>query len=245
MLRRVEQEKPGGFASGRQRQVGGAARRRGLFLRRQHAVSSIAIIDTKSFCSSWRHPSWFLASGDRLWSPLLAGSYCSGRLISRVIARYGDSVRRVALAALPKKAMIFQESQCSNQVFLINQGWVKLFSTSREGRRMIIRIAGPGDILGLNAALNDLPYEVTAQTLEPAQVIGVPRPELLWLLETFPEVARKAAQVLANQYRELFLDTRRLALCSSASGRLARLLLDWSATAARGKVPRRFTRVYP
>jgi CRP/FNR family transcriptional regulator, cyclic AMP receptor protein len=159
----------------------------------------------------------------------------------RALRRFGETGTCIAF---PKRAMIFQESQCSNQVFLIRQGWVKLFSTSREGRRMIIRIAGPGDILGLNAALNDLPYEVTAQTLEPAQLIRVPRPELLWLLETFPEVARKAAQVLANQYRELFLDTRRLALCSSASGRLARLLLDWAATAAGGKLPLRFTLVF-
>ncbi len=159
----------------------------------------------------------------------------------RALRRFGETGKCLAL---PKRAMIFEQSQCSNQVFLIRQGWVKLFSTSREGRRMIIRIAGPGDILGLNAALNDLPYEVTAQTLEPAQLVGVPRPELLWLLETFPEVARKAAQVLANQYRELFLDTRRLALCNSASGRLARLLLDWAATAARGNLPRRFTLVF-
>ena len=93
---------------------------------------------------------------------------------------------------------------------------------------MIIRVAGPGDILGLNAALNDLPYEVSAETLEPSQLIGVRRGDLLWLLETCPEVGRKAAQVLANQYHELFLDTRRLALSGSASGRLARLLLDWA-----------------
>ncbi len=168
----------------------------------------------------------------------LGTSYKSGDGALRHLGETGKCL------AFPKRAMVFEQSQCSNQVFLIRQGWVKLFSTSRAGRRMIIRVAGPGDILGLNAAINDLPYEVTAQTLEPAQLIGVPRRELLWLLETFPEVARKAAQVLANQYRELFLDTRRLALCSSASERLARLLLDWAATAARGKVPRRFTLVF-
>ena len=109
---------------------------------------------------------------------------------------------------------------------------------------MIIRVAGPGDILGLNAALNDLPYEVTAQTLEPSQLMGVRRGDLLWLLETYPEVGRKTAQVLANQYRELFLDTRRLALSGSASGRLARLLLDWAAPANDGGFPPRFTMVY-
>ena len=146
--------------------------------------------------------------------------------------------------ALPGRAMIFEESQCSNQVFVIRGGRVKLFSTSREGRKMIIRVAGPGDILGLNAALNDLPYEVTAQTLEPAQLIGVRRGDLLRLLETFPEVGRKAAQVLANQYRELYLDTRRLALSGSASGRLARLLLDWAAPATDSMLSPSFMMVF-
>ncbi len=146
--------------------------------------------------------------------------------------------------AFPGRAMIFEQSQCSSQVFVIRLGRVKLFSTSKEGRRMIIRVAGPGDILGLSAALNDLPYEVTAQTLEPSQLMGVRRGDLLWLLETYPEVGCKAAQVLANQYRELFLDTRRLALSGSASGRLARLLLDYAAAAADGEFPPHFAMVF-
>ncbi len=165
----------------------------------------------------------------------------SYKFSDNALRRFDESGTRVAL---PGRAMIFEQSQCSDQVFVIRRGRVKLFSTSREGRRMIIRIAGPGDILGLNAALNDLPYEVTAQTLEPAQLIGVRRRNLLWLLETFPEVGRKAAQVLANQYRELFLDTRRLALSGSASGRLARLLLDWAAPATDSKVSPSFTMVF-
>jgi CRP/FNR family cyclic AMP-dependent transcriptional regulator len=146
--------------------------------------------------------------------------------------------------AFPGRAMIFEQSQCSSQVFVIRLGRVKLFSTSKEGRRMIIRVAGPGDILGLNAALNDMPYEVTAQTLEPSQLMGVRRGDLLCLLETYPEVGRKTAQVLANQYRELFLDTRRLALSGSASGRLARLLLDWAVPATDGEFPPHFTMVF-
>jgi CRP/FNR family transcriptional regulator, cyclic AMP receptor protein len=146
--------------------------------------------------------------------------------------------------AFPGRAMIFEQSQCSSQVFVIRLGRVKLFSTSKEGRRMIIRVAGPGDILGLNAALNDLPYEVTAQTLEPSQLMGVRRGDLLWLLETCPDVGRKAAQVLANQYRELFLDTRRLALSGSASGRLARLLLDCATAVTDGEFRPHFTMVF-
>jgi CRP/FNR family transcriptional regulator len=50
--------------------------------------------------------------------------------------------------------------------------------------------------------------------------------------------------VLANQYRELFLDTRRLGLSGSASGRLARLLLDWAARATDGEFPPQFPMVF-
>lgn len=170
--------------------------------------------------------------------PSLGASYKSS---DNALRRFDETGTRLAL---PGRAMIFKESQCSNQVFVIRGGRVKLFSTSREGRKMIIRIAGPGDILGLNAALNDLPYEVTAQTLEPVQLIGVRRRDLLWLLETFPEVGRKATQVLANQYRELYLDTRRLALSGSASGRLARLLLDWATPASDSMLSPSFTMVF-
>ncbi len=165
----------------------------------------------------------------------------SYRSSDKALRRFDEIGMRVAF---PGRAMIFEQSQCSSQVFVIRIGSVKLFSTSKEGRRMIIRIAGPGDILGLNAALNDLPYEVTAQTLEPSQLMEIQRGDLLRLLETYPEVGRKAAQVLANQYRELFLDTRRLALSGSASGRLARLLLDCATAATDGEFRPYFTMVF-
>ena len=170
--------------------------------------------------------------------PSLRTFYKAG---DHALRRFDETGTRLAL---PGRALIFEQNQGSHNVFVVQLGRVKLFSTSREGRRMIIRVAGPGDILGLNAALNDLPYEVTAQTLEPSKLIGVRRGDLLSLLEAYPEVGRKAAQVLANQYRELFLDTRRLALSGSASGRLARLLLDWAAPATGGEPPVRFTLLF-
>ena len=72
----------------------------------------------------------------------------SSKSSDNALRRFDETGTRLAL---PGRAMIFEESQCSNQVFVIRGGRVKLFSTSREGRKMIIRVAGPGDILGLNA----------------------------------------------------------------------------------------------
>jgi CRP/FNR family cyclic AMP-dependent transcriptional regulator len=89
--------------------------------------------------------------------------------------------------------------------------------------------------------LNELPYEVTAETLEPTVLKSVRCADFLEFLRTHGEIGTKTAQVLAKEYREVFLDARRLALSGSASGRLARLLLEWAAAAACGKHELRFT----
>jgi len=142
---------------------------------------------------------------------------------------------------LPGRAVVFSESQDSKAVFIVCEGQLKLSASSSGGRTMILRLAGPGDLLGLSAILNHLPYEVTAETLEPTVLKSIRRADFLEFLQDFGEVGTKTAQAMAKEYREVFLDVRRLALSGSAAGRLARLLLEWSATAACGKPELRFT----
>jgi CRP/FNR family transcriptional regulator, cyclic AMP receptor protein len=143
--------------------------------------------------------------------------------------------------ALPGRAIVFIEGQPAKSVFVVCEGQLKLSATSSEGRTMILKLACAGDLLGLSAALSDLSYEVTAETLEPTVLKSIRRADFLEFLQTYGEVGANTAQVMAKEYREVFLDARRLALSGSASGRLARLLLDWAATAACGKPELRFT----
>ncbi|HTX42650.1 MAG TPA: Crp/Fnr family transcriptional regulator [Acidobacteriaceae bacterium] len=141
----------------------------------------------------------------------------------------------------PSRSIVFEEGQRAAGIFVICSGQIKLSATSRDGRTMILKIAVPGDVLGLTATLNDLPYEVTAETLEPCQVRSVRRRDFLEFLAQFGNVSRQAAQVIAHEYHEVFLDARRLALSGSAAGRLAQLLLDWARTNSCGKPDLRFT----
>ena len=108
--------------------------------------------------------------------------------------------------AFPGRTVIFNEGQQSKAVFVVCEGQLKLTSTSREGRTMILRLSGPGDLLGLSAILNELPYEVTAETLEPTVLKSVRRADFLEFLRAYGEIGAKTAQVLAKEYREVFLD---------------------------------------
>ncbi|MCL2660033.1 MAG: Crp/Fnr family transcriptional regulator [Acidobacteriaceae bacterium] len=145
---------------------------------------------------------------------------------------------------LPGDSVIFKEGEQAKDVFILCEGQAKLYLTSRDGHVMILRLASAGDILGLSATLNNTRFEVTAETLEPSSLLSISREEFLAFHKTFGEVAERTSQVLAENYREAFLYARRLALSGSASGRLARLLLDWATTspsASSSKQELRFT----
>ena len=170
---------------------------------------------------------------------------CNYRTLRLFCSLGDDALQRLdeigMQVSLPGRAVLFNEHQRANGVFVVCEGQLKLSATSRDGRVMILRLAAPGDVLGLSAVLNNVPNEVTAETLGPAILKSIRRAEFVEFLQTYAEVGEKTARVLAKEYREVFLDARRLALSGSASGRLAQLLLEWANTAACGKPELRFT----
>lgn len=136
---------------------------------------------------------------------------------------------------------LFSEGDPALNVYVICYGQVKISSMSRDGKVMILKIAGPGDLMGLSAALAKVPYEVTAEVLEPCQLKVVRRQDFTDFLNRHSIASMNAAQTLSNEYMSVFYDARRLALSGSAAGRLARLLLDMGRAVANGKPEMKFT----
>jgi CRP/FNR family transcriptional regulator len=129
---------------------------------------------------------------------------------------------------VPKGAVLFQEDDPGAAVAVICSGQVKLSCNSREGKTMIVKIAMPGDVLGLGAVISGSRYEVTAEALETVSVKSMGREEFLGFLERHGKASMHAARSLSEEYRTAFFDARRLALAPSAAGRLASVLLDWA-----------------
>ncbi len=144
-------------------------------------------------------------------------------------------------AAFPKGTILFQEDEPSNNVLVLCTGQVKLSCGSRDGKTLILKIALPGDVLGLSAVLTGSRYEVTAETVELTQIKKIRRPDFLAFIQKQGEASLHAAQALSEEYKSAFFDARRLALSGSAAGRLASVLLDWGRTASCGKPEMRFT----
>jgi CRP/FNR family transcriptional regulator, cyclic AMP receptor protein len=125
--------------------------------------------------------------------------------------------------------ILFREGDECSAVFVICSGRVKISATSREGRTFILRIAGPGDVLGMSSALQGEVYEMTSEAIEPTQVRVLRTKLFKQMVQEFADAGLGAAKALAKDYRAAFDEACLIALPGSPAGRLARLILDWPA----------------
>ena len=131
-------------------------------------------------------------------------------------------------STLPAGAILFVEGQAPRGMFIVCSGRVNLSTTSREGKILILKTAGPGDALGLSAVISGVGYETTAETATPCQLNFIDRKHFLELLETQSEAGFHTAQSLSRDYQTAYHDIHDLVLTRSSAGKLARLLLSQS-----------------
>ena len=132
-------------------------------------------------------------------------------------------------SAYPQGAVLFVEGQAPRGVYMICSGRVKLSTTSRDGKTLILRIAEPGEVLGLHATVSGKPYELTAEALQPCQLDFIRRDDFLRLLQHHADACLNAAQHLSKNCQSAYEMIRSLGLSHSVSEKLARLLLEWSS----------------
>jgi CRP/FNR family transcriptional regulator len=140
--------------------------------------------------------------------------------------------------AYPAGAILFAEGQPCRGIYILCRGRVKLSSTSSAGHTLILKVARPGEVLGLNTTVSRLSHEMTAETGQPCQLNFVKRDDFLQFLAGHPEASMQAAIHLSRECQQAYQQIRSFVM-RSAPQRIARLILDWShegasAVQARG-----------
>ena len=129
-----------------------------------------------------------------------------------------------------KEAILFVEGQEPTGVFLLSDGRLKLSTNSADGKSIIVRMAEPGELVGLPGVLSGKAYELTAEALEPLQANFIPRDAFLQFLREHGEATLRVAEILSDIYHSTLLEVRYLGFSGSTAEKLARFLLDLPAT---------------
>ena len=131
-------------------------------------------------------------------------------------------------SAVPPGAVLFVEGQAPRGMYVVCRGRIKLSTTSRDGKTLILRIAEPGEVLGLHATVSGKPYELTAEALQASQLNFVKREDFLHFLQEHGDACLRAAQHLSQNCQSAYEMIRSLGLSHSVTEKMARLLLEWS-----------------
>jgi CRP/FNR family transcriptional regulator len=127
----------------------------------------------------------------------------------------------------PEGATLFVEGQACRGIYILCRGRVKLSTSSTDGRTLILKIAQPGEVLGLNATMSRVAHEMTAETGQPCQLNFVKGDDFLRFLTQHGEACMHAAIHLSRECQQVFQQLRSFTM-STSSQRIARLILDWS-----------------
>jgi CRP/FNR family transcriptional regulator len=134
----------------------------------------------------------------------------------------------VSLVCYPAHAVLFEEQRPAGNILILVEGCAKISVNSSDGRRLILWIARPAELLGLTAVLRGGCYEVTAETVHPCTIASIRRQDFLDFLMRHSAAYQCIAHELSLEMSRACEQMRIMGLSSSASVKLARLLLEWS-----------------
>jgi CRP/FNR family cyclic AMP-dependent transcriptional regulator len=124
-------------------------------------------------------------------------------------------------ASYAKNSVLFSEGRAVQGIYILCDGRARLSICSESGKRLVLRIAGPGEILGLGASLSNSPYEVTAELLDDSQVAFVSRKDLMKFLREHCSVCLEVVRTLSQNLHTAYDRVRTLALVRTRGPRVA------------------------
>jgi CRP/FNR family transcriptional regulator, polysaccharide utilization system transcription regulator len=87
-----------------------------------------------------------------------------------------------------KKEIIFEAESYPKGVFYLESGKVKIFLTNADGKEFISELIHPGQFFGYSALLEGNPYTESAEVLENAEIVFIPRDDFFSLIFSNREV---------------------------------------------------------
>ena len=139
------------------------------------------------------------------------------------------ALRRLAAMARPilvkPDAAVFRKGDPSRALYVIDQGRVKIATTSAEGREIVLNLLGPGAIFGEIALVDGGDRTADAVATEPARLLALDRAELIPYLEANPKLMLHMLVVMAQRVRWVASSLEDAAFLSLPARAAKRLLL--------------------
>jgi CRP-like cAMP-binding protein len=129
-----------------------------------------------------------------------------------------------------KDDYIFLEGEAPEALYVVRFGKVKVLRHSTDGKDVVLRVAGPGQMLGTVAVFDGAGYPGTAQAIEDCALLVIARNDCLTLVNRYPVFGLAVINDLGTRLRSSAEQIRSLAV-ERVEQRIARVLLKLAESA--------------
>lgn len=125
---------------------------------------------------------------------------------------------------LPPKRVLFCQGDPAERCFLVNRGRLKLTKLNEQGKEVIFRYIGTGELTAAITVLKNWMYPVTAESIEETEITGWDKPTMVELMREFPDIAINLLGIVLERIDDV--QHRYLEVCTEhVDQRIARSLL--------------------
>ncbi len=138
--------------------------------------------------------------------------------------QYTDLLKKGRSIKLQPKSILFYQGDPAISCFLVNRGRLKLTILNEQGKEVILRYIGTGELTAAVVVLKDSNYPVTAESIEEADVTGWDKPTMIQLMLRYPDIAINLLGIILERIDDV--QNRYLEVCTEhVDQRIARTLL--------------------
>lgn len=98
--------------------------------------------------------------------------------------------------------VVFYDGEKPAGLYVVCSGKAKIFKTSRNGQQLIMRIAGPGQLLGYRSMIAEENYSGSSESMEESVVSFIEQEPFYAFLKKFPDAMMQLLKRLAQDVRE-------------------------------------------
>lgn len=102
-----------------------------------------------------------------------------------------------------KRTILFYEDDPCTAIYLLEQGTVKVYKTTEDGREQIVNVLHEGDLFPHVGMFGGSPYPATAETMEECFLYSINVQELTTMLTDNAALCLRLLQILEGKIRDL------------------------------------------
>lgn len=114
-----------------------------------------------------------------------------------------EAAETAQVRVVDKGDVVFRQGDEAGHHFIVAWGRLRLDQTTPDGKNIVLRFMGPGDLVGSVAVWRKVPYPATPLAVEETRLLVWSDARMMELMQAHPPLAMKAMNMMGGRIEEL------------------------------------------